>query len=357
MRKYYTRPCNFYYGNYAKKLIKKKKALSLAGNLNIAFDQLEIFQRKKKGIVQSNMYSITEIKALGKEIISTVKTDLKKITSNRKSICGLKFDNPQIMGALNITPDSFSDGGLFFDEAKACDQANLMIKSGATIIDVGGESTRPGSKEINSSIEWNRIKKVIKFIRKKFPKLNISLDTRKSLVMKNGLKMKINIINDVSGLEFDQNAIKVIKEFKSPFIIHHMQGKPQTMQNMPKYNNVLLDIYDFFEKKISFLKKQNVKINNVILDPGIGFGKNLKHNLILMSKISLFHSLGFPLMIGTSRKKFINQISEKYDTKEKIGGTLSSVLYTLSQGVQIFRVHNVKEVKQGILIFKRLLLN
>ena len=136
-----------------------------------------------------------------------------------------------------------------------------------------------------------------------------------------------------------------------------MQGKPQTMQNMPKYNNVLLDIYDFFEKKIFFLKKHNVKINNIILDPGIGFGKNLKHNLILMSKISLFHSLGFPLMIGTSRKKFINQISEKYDTKEKIGGTLSSVLYTLSQGVQIFRVHNVKEVKQGILIFKKLLLN
>ena len=126
---------------------------------------------------------------------------------------------------------------------------------------------------------------------------------------------------------------------------------------MPKYNNVLLDIYDFFEKKIIFLKKQNVKINNIILDPGIGFGKNLKHNLILMSKISLFHSLGFPLMIGTSRKKFINQISKKYDTKEKIGGTLSSVLYTLSQGVQIFRVHNVKEVKQGILIFKKLLLN
>jgi len=122
--------------------------------------------------------------------------------------------------------------------------------------------------------------------------------------------------------------------------------------------NVVINLKTLWdEKKISFLKKQNVKINNVILDPGIGFGKNLKHNLILMSKISLFHSLGFPLMIGTSRKKFINQISEKYDTKEKIGGTLSSVLYTLSQGVQIFRVHNVKEVKQGILIFKKLLLN
>ena len=152
-------------------------------------------------------------------------------------------------------------------------------------------------------------------------------------------------------------TIEVIKKFKSPIIINHMKGKPQTMQSMPKYNNVILDIYDFFEKKISFLKDHNVKINNLILDPGIGFGKNLKHNLMLLSKISLFHSLGFPIMIGTSRKKFINQISGKYDTRERIGGTLSSVLYTLSQGVQIFRVHNVKEVKQGILIFKKLLLN
>ena len=161
MRKYYTRPCNFYYGKYARKLIKKKKALYLAGNPNIAFDQLEIFQRKKKGIITSNVYPIDKIKALGKEIISTVKTDLKKITSNRKSICGLKFDNPQIMGALNITPDSFSDGGLFFEESKAYNQASLMINDGATIIDVGGESTRPGSKIVNEKDEWDRIKNII----------------------------------------------------------------------------------------------------------------------------------------------------------------------------------------------------
>ena len=168
MRKYYTRPCNFYYGNYAKKLVKKKKAFSLAGNPNIAFDQLEIFQRKKKGIVHSNIYSITEIRALGKEIISTVKTDLKNITSKRKSICGLKFDYPKIIGALNITPDSFSDGGLFFDESKAYEQANLMIKSGATIIDVGGESTRPGSKAVNEKEEWDRIKNTIIKLKKIF---------------------------------------------------------------------------------------------------------------------------------------------------------------------------------------------
>ena len=154
MRKYYTRPCNFYYGKYARKLIKEKKALYLAGNPNIAFDQLEIFQRKKKGIITSNVYPIAKIKALNKEIIFAIKTDLKKITSKRKSICGIKFDYPKIMGALNITPDSFSDGGLFFDESKACDHANLMVKGGATVIDVGGESTRPGSKVVNEKDEW-----------------------------------------------------------------------------------------------------------------------------------------------------------------------------------------------------------
>ena len=355
MRKYYTRPCNFYYGNYAKKLIKKKKALSLAGNLNIAFDQLEIFQRKKKGIVQSNMYSITEIKALGKEIITTVKTDLKKITSNRKSICGLKFDNPQIMGALNITPDSFSDGGLFFDEAKACDQANLMIKSGATIIDVGGESTRPGSKVVNEKDEWDRIKNIIIKLKKIFPNKPLSLDTRKSYVMKKGIECGVNIINDVSGLNFDKKSFDVINSKNIPFILHHMQGTPDTMQKNPKYDDALLDIYDFFEEKIGFCIKKNFKKEFIVIDPGIGFGKNLEHNIRIMSKISTFHSLGCPILIGTSRKRFIEHIVTKFDTQDRTGGTLASVLYGLLQGVQLFRVHNVKEINQGILVFNKIL--
>ena len=132
-----------------------------------------------------------------------------------------------------------------------------------------------------------------------------------------------------------------------------MQGTPDTMQLNPKYKNVLLDIYDYFEKNIDM----NFKDKKIILDPGIGFGKNLKHNLTLISKISLFHSLGFPILVGTSRKKFINQISEKYDSKDRTGGTIASVLFLLSQGVQIFRVHNVKEVKQGILVYKKILIN
>jgi len=355
MRKYYTRPCNFYYGNYARKLIKKKKALSLAGNPNIAFDQIEIFQRKTKGIAQSDIYSISSINVLPREIKLKIKIDLKKITSKRKNICGIKFDGSHIMGVLNVTPDSFSDGGLFFDKSKAYDQANLMIKNGAIIIDIGGESTRPGSKIVSDKDEWDRIKDIIIKLKENFSDISLSLDTRKSYVMKKGIEHGINIINDVSGLNFDKKSFDVLKSKNIPFVLHHMQGTPDTMQKDPKYDDVLLDIYDFFEEKINFCIKKNFKKESIVIDPGIGFGKNLAHNLRIMSKISTFHSLGCPILIGTSRKRFIEHIVTKFDTPDRTGGTLASVIYGLSQGVQLFRVHNVKEINQGMLVFNKIL--
>ena len=162
-----------------------------------------------------------------------------------------------------------------------------------------------------------------------------------------------DLINDVSGFNHDPYALVKLKNFNIPKVLHHMQGTPKTMQKSPKYKNVLLDIYDFFERKI--LNISNNK--KIIIDPGIGFGKTLKHNLTLISKISLFHSLGFPILVGTSRKRFINQISGVYDSNDRTGGTLASVLYLLSQGVQIFRVHNVREVKQGIMVYEKLMKN
>ena len=355
MRKYYTRPCNFYYGNYAKKLINKKKALPLAGNLNIAFDQLEILYRKKRGVTLSNTYSISEIKNLDKEIQSKVKTDLRAIVSKRKNICGLKFEKPQIMGILNITPDSFSDGGLFFNGPKAYDHAKSMVESGATIVDVGGESTRPGSKKVDDKDEWDRIKNTIIKFKKVFPNTTLSLDTRKSYIMKKGIECGVNIINDVSGLNFDKKSFNTINLNKIPFILHHMQGTPGTMQKNPKYDDALLDIYDFFENKINFCIKKKFNKNFIIIDPGIGFGKNLKHNLRIMSKISTFHSLGCPILVGASRKRFIEHIVTKFDTPDRTGGTLAAVLCGLLQGVQLFRVHNVKEINQGILVFNKIL--
>jgi dihydropteroate synthase len=355
MRKYYTRPCNFYYGNYAKKLIDEKKALSLNGCSNIAFDQIEIFNREKKGVTDSKFHSIKNISEIDRKILTMIDKDLKNITSKRENISGLRFDIPLLMGVLNITPDSFSDGGLFFEETKAYDQVRLMINSGATIIDIGGESTRPESKTIDAKEEWERIKNTIVKFKKEFPKEILSLDTRKSYVMTKGIENGVDIINDVSGLNFDKKSFDVINSNKKPFVLHHMQGTPSTMQNNPTYEDVILDIFDFFEEKINFCVKQNYKKELIILDPGIGFGKNLNHNIRLMSKISIFHSLGCPILIGTSRKRFIEHIVTKFDTHERTGGTLASVLYGLSQGVQLFRVHNVKEINQGILVFNNIL--
>ena len=173
--------------------------------------------------------------------------------------------------------------------------------------------------------------------------------------MEKGIKLGVKLINDISGLKFDNQSINVIKKNNIPFVIHHIQGNPLTMQKNPKYNNALLDIYDYFEKQIKFIRLNGIKHNSIIVDPGIGFGKNLKHNIMLISKISLFHSLGFPVLLGISRKKFIKDISGKNDSKERLGGTIGSSLFAVMQGVQILRVHDVNEVIQSIKIFKELL--
>jgi dihydropteroate synthase len=227
-----------------------------------------------------------------------------------------------------------------------------MFKSGANIIDIGGESTRPGSNTINSKLEWSRIEKIIRSISKKIP---ISLDTRKSEIMKKGIKYKIKIINDVSGLSYDTETIKILKKYKIPFVIQHSKGSPKNMQIKPSYKNELLDIYDFFEQKIKFLRSMGIKHNNIIIDPGVGFGKNLKHNMNLMSGISIFHSLGFPILVGNSRKRFIKEISKKNDSKNRIGGTIASSIYLMMQGVQILRVHDINETMQAIKVFKKLI--
>ena len=352
MIKYYTKACNFYYGNDARKLIKKKLAFSLCGNKKIAFDKIQIFERKKNRI-KSRTIGIKEIKYLKISIRNKVNHDIEKITSKRKNFLkNIDFLKPSIMGILNLTPDSFSDGGKFSNHKDAKQHIIKMINSGADIIDIGGESTRPGSKTVFKKAEWNRIKKIVKSFKKNYKKVILSVDTRKSDVMINAIKYGADLINDVSGFKYESDSLLKLKSYNISKVLHHMQGTPNTMQKNPKYNNVLLDIYDFFETNLK--KFDNKKI---IVDPGIGFGKSLKHNLTLISGISLFHSLGYPILIGTSRKRFISQIAGIYDTKERIGGTLASILYLLSQGVQIFRVHKVSEVKQGILVFNKILDN
>ena len=232
----------------------------------------------------------------------------------------------------------------------------LNLKNyGASLIDVGGESTRPGSKPISESLEWNRINKILKSLLNK--KIPISLDTRKSNIMEKGINLGVQLINDVSGLNFDTNTINVLKRYKVPFVIQHSQGLPENMQKKPSYKNELLDIYDFFEGKIKLIRSKGINHNNIILDPGIGFGKKLKHNMSLIRNISSFHSLGFPILVGNSRKRFIKDLSGKNNSKTRIGGTLASSIYLMTQGVQILRIHDVNEIIQGIKIFRKIIDN
>jgi dihydropteroate synthase len=350
MHRYYTRACNFYYGKKSKFLVDKKKSLPLSGNKEISFDHIEIISRYSK-----NKISIKKLNSLSKLLKKKIKLDLKKITSKKKNFAKLNFQKiPNIMGVLNLTPDSFSDGGKFNNKNRGAKHAVEMFESGANIIDVGGESTRPGSKAINTKLEWDRICKTLKSICKKIP---ISLDTRKSEIMKRGINEGVKIINDVSGLSYDSETVKVLKKNRIPFVIQHSKGTPENMQNKPNYKNELLDIYDFFEEKINFLRSIGIKHNNIIIDPGIGFGKNLKHNMNLITDISIYHTLGFPILVGNSRKKFIKEISEKNDTKKRIGGTVASSIYLMMQGVHILRIHDINELIQGIKVFKKLIKN
>ena len=347
MNRYYTRACNFYFGNHSKILVNKKKTIPLHNIKEISFDQIEIITRNSKKKI-----SINQIKNLPKNLKKKINSDLKKIKSKKINFSSFNFKKiPNILGVLNLTPDSFSDGGKFNKKSKGISRAINMFKTGADVIDVGGESTRPGSKAVNEKQEWKRIYKILKFIVNKIP---ISLDTRKSYIMEKGIKLGVKLINDVSGINYDPKTISILKKYKIPFVIQHSIGTPENMQKSPKYKNELLEIYDFFDEKINLIRSKGIKHNNIILDPGIGFGKNLKHNMSLIRDISIFHSLGFPILVGNSRKKFIKDISKKNDSNARIGGTMASSIYLMMQGIQILRIHDVNEVIQGIKVFKKI---
>jgi dihydropteroate synthase len=346
MRSVYIRPLNFLYGKDASQHIQKKIAAPICGNKLIAFTKIEIIYKDSK---KSQLVDVSKISKLNYKNKDQVLRDLSNIKKKRNNILNLDVNQPVIMGVLNITPDSFSDGGKFYKTKSANQHAKMMLTQGAHIIDVGGESTRPGAQTISEKEECRRVIQTVKQI-SKIKKCAVSIDTRKSQVMKEAVKAGATIINDVSALDFDPNALLLVSKLKKPIILNHSQGTPETMQKNPNYQNVLIDIYDYFETKIKQLEKKGFPKSKIILDPGIGFGKNVEHNLTLMSKISFFHSLGCPLMLGPSRKSFIGKIMGKSDSISRLGGTISSVIIGANQGVQFFRVHDIIEIKEALSI-------
>ena len=272
---------------------------------------------------------------------------LDKITKRRPKICRISFDTPTIMGILNVTPDSFSDGGKYSTLNAATEHCMSMVSAGADIIDIGGESTRPGAAELDAAQEISRVIPVLDKVAKEI-QVPISIDTRKSEVAELAISSGAVIVNDVSGLTFDSKMAEYCINQNLPVCIMHSQGIPETMQNAPRYKNVCLDIYDFLNEQIEKMIDSGMQRSNIIVDPGIGFGKTLKHNFDLLKGISLFHGLGVPILIGVSRKKFIKTVAELKENEDRVSGSIALALFARSQGVQIFRVHDVKETVQAM---------
>ncbi|MAO99820.1 MAG: dihydropteroate synthase [Euryarchaeota archaeon] len=250
-----------------------------------------------------------------------------------------------VMGILNVTPDSFYDGGLHFDLADTQKRVDAMVKEGVEIIDIGGESTRPGSKPVTIDEELDRVIPAIKYIAKNYD-IPISIDTQKSEVAKKAVEAGAHIVNDVGGLRND-NMISVVSEMNVPVIMMHMQGTPENMQKNPQYGDVVEDIKKWLEERISAAGKAGIKRSNIIVDPGIGFGKNLKHNLELLGRLNEFKGMAGGLLLGASRKSFIAMMTGN-EEGDRLSGSLSAAIMGVTGGVDILRVHDVKETLSAV---------
>ena len=257
-----------------------------------------------------------------------------------------------VMGIVNVTPDSFSDGGKFFSPEVAISHASKLITQGADIIDIGGESTRPGAEQVSETEELKRVIPVIEKIRNDNPTILISIDTTKASVAKHAVEAGADIINDVSGLSFDNNMIGIVESFNIPVVIMHMKGNPQNMQLNPEYEDIVNEILDFFKMKIKMAVQSGINRSMIILDPGIGFGKTVKHNFELLSRLNEFNILELPIMIGPSRKSFIG-ITLDLPPEDRVEGTAAAVSAGVMNGASIVRVHDVKSMKRVVRIIEK----
>ncbi|HEY4070423.1 MAG TPA: dihydropteroate synthase [Sphingomicrobium sp.] len=264
----------------------------------------------------------------------------------------IRLDQPQVMGIVNATPDSFSDGGQFADAADAAEAGAAMAGKGAAIVDVGGESTRPGAKLVWEGDEIERIVPVIRQLAA--GGAAVSADTRKADVMTAAIEAGARLINDVSALTYDDRSAEVIATSQVPVVLMHHKGAPETMQDDPRYDDVLVEVYLWLEERVREAEEAGIKRQKILVDPGFGFGKNVGHNLELMNGLALFHSLGCPMVVGASRKRTIGALSGEAPTDRRLGGSIAFALKAAEQGVQIFRVHDVFETVQALRIWRGL---
>lgn len=321
-----------------------------------------IFYSKGELLLTGSMKEIIDITQLRKlseslkvEIIKAIKNiEDNEVIQHEIGIRKFDFKLAHVLGIINVTPDSFSDGGQFINNDSAVSHAIEMIENGVDIIDVGGESTRPGSEPVSEDDELNRVIPVIIEILKRKPDTIISIDTTKAKVAEEALKSGALIVNDISGGTFDPDIFNVVKEFNAAIILMHIKGKPKTMQSSPVYTDVVSEVYDYLANQSEIAS--NKGIDKIIVDPGIGFGKRTEDNLTIIERLEDFKSLGFPIMIGLSRKSFIGNILN-LPVEDRDDATNAMNSFAISKGARIIRTHNVKQAVQTCKLFNTMINN
>ena len=317
-------------------------ARSLAGGL-FAFAEVEALRRGDT----PQILPVDAAEVLFPEEAET----LEALSAPRPPLAGIDLSGPRIMGVVNVTPDSFSDGGLHADTQAAVAHGLALAEAGADIIDIGGESTRPGAEPVPLEDELARVMPVIEGLKAAGCPVPLSIDTRKAAVAEAALDAGAVMFNDVSALTHDQESLGAA--VRAPALcLMHAQGDPRTMQDDPRYGDVLLDVYDFLELRVAAATAAGVDRARIAVDPGIGFGKNLGHNVALLRRISLFHGLGCPVVLGVSRKRFIGTLSGVAEARGRVAGSLAAGLGGVEQGVQILRVHDVAETRQALGVWR-----
>jgi dihydropteroate synthase len=328
------------------------KVARLAGGLTW-FSAVEILTVEGNKRTATELVAVSEIE---KRLDEQTKPLWQALTANRAALQlgerTVRLDQPQVMGVLNVTPDSFSDGGRFADTATAAAAGADMAAEGAAIVDVGGESTRPGAKPVWEGDEAERVVPVIRQLAG--GGAAVSIDTRKAEVMTASLGVGARLVNDVSALTYDPRSADVVAAAGVPVVLMHHQGDPSTMQDSPRYDDVLVEVYLGLEERIAAAEAAGIARSNILIDPGFGFGKSVAHNLELMNGLALFHGLGCPIVVGASRKRTIGALSGEAPADKRLGGSIAFALKAAEQGAQIVRVHDVFETVQALKIWRGL---
>jgi dihydropteroate synthase len=344
MNQLYIRPLGLLWGEDADAAVSEAQAGRIAGGL-AAFALAELISREGRQVKRE----IRHYRDVADSHDRFLRRRLELIEEPRAAVAGVSLSRPSVIGIINVTPDSFSDGGESATEAEAVARGLRLTKAGASIIDVGGESTRPGSLGVSLEEERKRVIPVVRALAEQG--LAVSIDTRKAQIMREAVEAGAQMINDVSAMRFDAQARATAAELRRPLCLMHARGEPKTMQIDPVYEDVLLDVFDELEGFIKEGEKAGMPRRLMLADPGIGFGKTYRHNLEIIKGLSLYHGLGVGIVFGASRKSFIGALTGEKAGRERAPGSVAAALAAAAQGVQILRVHDVKETAQALRVW------